>query len=139
MLEGYHRYMEVLIIAVVAGIGIAYFATQNPITIPITLASYHFFNIPLYILVAGSLLFGLLVAWIISLFSYFGNSILFHRQNNRIQKDNKLIQDLTNRIHELEIENTRLKEHNTTTKIVSSDTTRYDHPSLLTRFRQSMG
>ncbi len=130
--------MEVLIIAVISGIGIAYFATQNPIAVPITLASYHFFNIPLYILVAGSLLFGLLVSWIISLFSYFGNSVLFHRQSSRIKKDNKIIQDLTTKIHDLEIENARLKERNVHTKSPSAETTEYDRPSLLTRIRQSI-
>ena len=130
--------MEILIIAVIAGIGTAYFATQNPIMVPITLASYHFLNIPLYMLVAGSLLFGLLIAWIISLFGALGNSFLFHKQNNRIQNDNKIIQDLTDKIHDLELENVRLKEKNQQTKVIAQQDTRFGNPSLLTRLRQSL-
>src|SRR6266480_499613 len=129
--------MVLLIFAVIAGIGIAYFATQNPITVSITLASYHFFNIPLYMLVAGSLLFGLLVAWVISLFSSLGNSFHFHKQNNRIQKDDKIIQDLNNKIHDLELENTRLKEKSSHTSPTPPNVTRYDHPSLLSRIRHN--
>jgi cell shape-determining protein MreC len=129
--------IEMLIIAVIAGIGIAYFAFQNPITVPITIASYHFFNIPLFMLVTGSLLFGLLVAWIISLFGSLGNSFLFHKQNNRIEKDNQIIHDLENKIHNLEIENVRLKEQSPHTSSSPQKVTAYDHPSLLTRIRQS--
>jgi hypothetical protein len=128
--------MEILIIAVIVGIGIAYFATQNPITVSITLASYHFFNIPLYMLVAGSLLFGLLVAWVISLFSSLGNAFLFHKQSNKIQKDNKMIQGLENKIHSLEIENARLREKNVT-KNPTSPNGQYNNPSLLSRIRHA--
>ena len=125
--------MEILIIAVISGIGIAYFATQNPMTVPVTIASYHFFDIPLYILVTGALLFGLLVAWIISLFRAFGNSILFHRQSSRIEKDNKIIEDLTKKVHALEVENARLKEKSVHVQTVDG----YERPSLLTKFRHS--
>jgi uncharacterized integral membrane protein len=129
--------IEILIIAVIAGIGIAYFAMQNPATISITLASYHFFNIPLFMLVAGSLLFGLLIAWIISLFGSLGNSFLFHKQKNRIEKDNQIIHDLENKIHNLELENVRLKEKSSDRSSPPQKVIEYDHPSLLTRIRQS--
>ena len=138
MLKSYHLIMiEILIIAVIAGIGISYFATQNPTTVSITLASYHFVNIPLFTIVAGSLLFGLLVAWIISLFGSLGNAFLFRKQNNRIEKDNQIIHDLENKIHNLELENARLKEKSLDRSVPHEKTVEYDHPSLLTRIRQA--
>jgi len=130
--------IEILIIAVIAGIGIAYFAMQNPTTVSITLASYHFFNIPLFMLVAGSLLFGLLVAWIISLFGSLGTSFLFHKQNNRIEKDNQIIHDLENKIHNLELENVRLKGKNSDTNSSPQKVTEYTHPSFVRRIRQAL-
>ena len=60
--------MFALIILVIFGIGVAFFATQNTQAISITVANYPLTGIPLYLIVLGSLLLGFLVSWILSFF-----------------------------------------------------------------------
>ncbi len=102
--------MEVIILAVIVGLGIAYFAAQNTVLITLHFASYTISNLPLYLIVAGSLLLGLLLAWIFSLVSSFSSKITLHGKENKIKEEERTIAELTKEIHHLELENTRLKE-----------------------------
>jgi len=65
---------------------------------------------PLYLVVISALLLGLLLAWIFSLVSSFSSKITLHGKENKIKADEKAIAELTKEIHQLELENTRLKE-----------------------------
>jgi len=62
--------MLVLLVGVIFGLAIAYFATQNTTPVTIHIAQYAFEG-PLYLVVMGSLFVGLLIAWIL----YFGRSV----------------------------------------------------------------
>lgn len=101
--------MLVLIVTVIFGLGIAYFATQNTTTITIKLAGYTLTDLPLYVMVVGSLLVGLLFAWIINLVSSISSSLTIHGKDKTIKEAKKTIADLTKKVHELELENTQLK------------------------------
>src|SRR5690348_5985424 len=132
--------MEIILAAVILGLGIAFFALQNAISVPITLGSYHFASIPLYFVAIGALLLGLFVAWIINLFSSIGNTFLFHRQNNRIKENDRIIQDLRDKIHNLELENARLRGQDT--RVIEAPRREepiYAQPTFFQRLRHSFG
>lgn len=102
--------MEVIILAVIVGLGIGYFATQNTTLISLYLGPYITPRIPLYLVVIGTLLLGLLLAWVFSLVNSFSSKITLHGKENKIKEDEKTIAELTKEIHQLELENIRLKE-----------------------------
>jgi len=56
--------MLVLMVAVIFGIAIAYFGMQNISPVTIRLNEYVWNDVPLYLVIVGSLFVGLFVAWI---------------------------------------------------------------------------
>jgi len=101
--------MFALIVLVVFGIGVAFFATQNTQTVSIILANYPLTDIPLYLIVLVSLLLGFIVSWIISLVDVISSALKIHGRESTIKDANKQISELTKRAHQLELENERLK------------------------------
>jgi len=102
--------MEAIILAVFVGLGLAYFATQNTNLTSLYFGSYIVSNIPLYLVIIGTLLLGLLLAWIFSLVNSLTSKITLHGKENKIKEEERTIAELTKEIHQLELENTRLKE-----------------------------
>ncbi len=98
-----------LIVLVVFGIGVAFFATQNTQLISITLANYPLDGVPLYVIVLGSLLLGFVVSWITNLIDVISSALKIHGKESTIKDANKQISELTKRVHQLELENERLK------------------------------
>ncbi len=101
--------MLALIVLIVFGIGVAFFATQNTQMISVTLANYSLTGIPLYFIVLGSLLLGFVVSWLISLVDVISSALKIHGKENTIKGANKQISELTREVHQLELENERLK------------------------------
>lgn len=95
--------MLALIVLVIFGLGMAYFATQNTLPISFTIGNYRFTNVPLYILAIGSLLLGIFISWIVSVMDDLSPS-------KGIDKTDKTIEELKEEKQELEVENARLKE-----------------------------
>jgi len=101
--------MFALIILVVFGLGMAYFATQNTVPTSIYIADYRFGGIPLYIIVIGSLLLGIFISWIISVAGAFSSILTIYGKNSKIKNADKTIDELKEKKHELEVENAGLK------------------------------
>ena len=133
--------MMTLIIAVIFGLAVALFATQNTNGVNITIAQYAFRDIPLYIIVIASLLLGLFVSWIINLAEGISSALTIHGKNNAINNAQKDLVNLQGRVHELEIENARLKGESTESVIVEK-TVEEDvlpRPSMFHRLRHNFG
>lgn len=101
--------MFTLILLVILALAFGYFATQNTLNIPLTLANYTISSIPLYIVLGATLLIGLLFSWLISILDSFSNAMKLRGKDSAIKNSKKAIQDLTKRINQLEIENAKLK------------------------------
>jgi len=101
--------MFALIVLIIFGIGIVFFAIQNPQTITFTLANYHLSGIPLYALVLGAMLLGFIVSWLISLIDVISSAFKIHGKESTIKNANKQITELTKKVHQLELENEKLK------------------------------
>ncbi len=102
--------METLILLAISGIIAAVFATQNTGTVSVTVLQYTLHNIPLYLLVAGSLLVGLLLSSMVSLVTSISTSFRMHGKDVKIKESKKTSADLAKRNHELELEVATLKE-----------------------------
>lgn len=104
--------MIVLLIAVVSGLAIGYFATQNTTPVTIQLNEYVWRDVPLYLVMVGSLLVGFFIAWVLYVARTVSSRLTIYGKNHAVKKANRTVADLQQRVQELEVENTRLKtEH----------------------------
>lgn len=101
--------MFALIIMVLFGLGVAVFATQNTNNVTMHVANYQMGGIPLYAVVVGSILLGIFISWLISIVNAIGTTIEMHGKNSALRASQGTIDHLEKRVHELEIENARLK------------------------------
>ncbi|MBI4226369.1 DUF1049 domain-containing protein [Candidatus Roizmanbacteria bacterium] len=77
--------MEILILTVFLGLGFAYFATQNIAPVAVHIVNYRF-NLPLYLVVIFSILVGLLLSLIISLFENISASLTIWGKEAKINQ-----------------------------------------------------
>jgi uncharacterized integral membrane protein len=104
--------MLTLIAAIVFGLAFGLFATSNTDYTTLRFGAYVLPQIPIYMVVFGSLLIGLLAAWLLSSLEQISSWMTLNQQTHRIRQSESAIQSLQSKIHQLEIENSRLKgEH----------------------------
>jgi uncharacterized integral membrane protein len=101
--------MLVLLITVAFGIAIGYFATQNTDPITVRLAEYAFEEVPLYLVVMGTLLAGILIAWVLYFAKSVSASLTIYGKEKAVKKANHTVADLEQRVYELETEIARLR------------------------------
>lgn len=103
--------MFALIILILFGVVIAFFAIDNTGNVTVD-----FFNkaitLPVYLVVLTSALFGILLSWILHLVNSAYHAISMFGKNKTIHSSEKTITELNDRIHDLEIENARLRAEN---------------------------
>lgn len=100
--------MEVLILTVILGLGFAFFATQNIAPVVVNFANYSF-NLPLYLVVIFSILVGLFLSLVISLFENISASLTIWGKEAKINQAKEKIAKLNKQIDQLERENIELK------------------------------
>ena len=101
--------MLVLIVAVIFGVAFGYFATQNTTPITIRVTDYALEEVPLYLVILGSLFVGLFVAWILYLARSVSSTLTIHGKDHAVKKAQQTAVSLEQRVHELEAENAQLK------------------------------
>ena len=102
-----------LIFLLVLGSAMAYLSQNNLMLVPLRLGTYTFTDIPLFYIIIGSLLTGLGLAYLLQLVHSISTAISMHEKDNKIKQGNSDIVSLTKRIHQLELENERLKNNST--------------------------
>ncbi len=98
-----------LIVAILFGLSITFFAFQNSVGVPIVMGNFFLQNVPVYLVVIFSILVGILMAWFISALEGVSHLLQVRRKDSVINLDKKEITALQGRIHNLEVENARLK------------------------------
>jgi cell division protein FtsB len=91
--------------------------------------------VPLFIIILGSLLIGLLVSWIFSLVDGAGAAMSLMGKDRKIHAQESQVSQLENRIHDLEIENAQLKGESTDREVVIEERPRV---SWLDRLRHRL-
>lgn len=111
-----------LIFLLVAGAFIAFFSIQNTEVFTLTFLDYTISNLPVYSVIIGSILVGVLLAYSISFINSISTQMLIRTQHKKIGKERREVAELTKRVHQLELENVGLK--------VEKDPTSIDQKSL---------
>jgi uncharacterized integral membrane protein len=101
--------MLALVIAVIFGLGIGYFATQNVTPITIQFADYVVEGVPLYAVILGSLLVGLFMAYLLYLGRTVSSKLTMHGENHADGRVRQAVANLEQRVGQLESENARLR------------------------------
>ncbi len=101
--------MITLVMLVLTSIIAAFFATQNTALVSLTLGKYHLVGVPMYLIVLGSLLIGLLVSAIINWVNTLAASLEIHGKDSKIRESKKTVAELMKQVHQLELENTEYK------------------------------
>src|SRR4249920_945069 len=101
--------MLVLLVGVIFGLAIGYFATQNTTPVTIQVAQYAFKEVPLYLVIVGSLFVGLFIAWILYFARSVSSTLTIYGKDRAMKKTKHTVAGLEQRVRELEAETTRLK------------------------------
>jgi uncharacterized integral membrane protein len=104
--------MLTLILFLVIGSFLVYISKFNFDPVTLNLGFHVLTNIPLFYIVAGSLLVGLIFSYLIHLVNSISASFTLRGKNKEIKNDKDEILELTRRVHQLELENEKLS-HNT--------------------------
>ncbi len=105
--------MLILIQFLVIGSAMVYLAQSNLTPVTLHFATYVFSDIPLFYVIIGSLLTGLGLAYLSYLISSIFTGFKMRGKDNKIKHSKSEIVDLTKRIHQLELENEKLKNNST--------------------------
>lgn len=108
--------MPILILLLVVGGVMVYLAQNNLTLVTLRLGTYVFSGIPLFYIIIGSLLTGLGLAYLLYLVNSIFIAFTMHGKDNKIKQGKSEIVDLTKRIHQLELENERLKNNSGVTE-----------------------
>ncbi len=100
--------MLVLLVAVISGIAIAYFGMQNIDPVTIRLDQYVWNDVPLYLVIVGSLFIGLLMAGILYLARSISSTLTIYGKDRAMKRAEHTVADLEQRIRELEAEKAQL-------------------------------
>jgi uncharacterized integral membrane protein len=106
--------MYTLVIIVISSIIFSYFATLNTKGVDLALGYTTLSDVPMYLVVLASLLIGLLFAGLINAINSFFTGLSINAKNKKIAESKDTIGELTKKIHQLEIENTELKNQHGT-------------------------
>lgn len=101
--------MLLIILTFIVGAFLAFFATQNTSNVTINYLGFSWSSIPLYMVVLGSILIGLIFAGVINMINSFTHSFTLMGKDRKIKEDSREMTTMKNRIEELEKENTSLK------------------------------
>jgi hypothetical protein len=94
----------------------AYLAQNNSMLVTLRLGTSVLSGIPLFYVIIGSLLTGLGLAYLIYLVNSIFIAFSMHRKDTAIKHGKSDVVELTKRIHQLELENERLKNDSAITE-----------------------
>ena len=101
--------MLVLILLLVVGSILVYISKFNFTPVTVNLGFYTFPDIPLFYVIVASLLFGLILSYLAYLIHSISTSFKLKGKDKVIKKDKDTVLELTKRVHQLELENEKLK------------------------------
>lgn len=100
--------MPVLILFLIVGSILVYLSQFNFMPVSVNLGVYVISDIPLFYVIVGSLIFGLVVSGLVYFVGSISTSFTIRGKNNEIKKTKAEVLLLTKRVHQLELENEKL-------------------------------
>lgn len=105
--------MLILILLLVVGSILVYISKFNFVPVSVNLGFYTFSNIPLFYVIASSMVIGLALSYLIYLVKSISISFTIRGKDKEIKKNKEEVLELTKSVHHLELENEKQK-HNPT-------------------------
>jgi len=130
--------MLTFIVLLISGLIIAFFAGQNTTPVTILLSRYQLPTLPLYMVIIGAMLIGFIISWVVSLIEGMFQVFVLRGKENIIKEDKKKFDGLNERIHELELENARLKREDTEPVITEEAEPQEVRPTPFNRLRHAI-
>lgn len=87
---------------------LVYISRFNFQLVSVNLGFTVFSDIPLFYVIVGSLVIGLILSYLASLIQSVSTSYVLHGKNIEIKKNKEEVLELTKRVHQLEIKNEKL-------------------------------
>ncbi len=106
----YNIYMLLLILFLILASVIGFVALQNTTPVTITLGTYIWHDIPLFMVIVISNLFGLLLAYVFYLAKSFTSGLKIRTKNKTIQDKDEHILTPNKKVHQLELNNKDLRD-----------------------------
>lgn len=100
--------MLILIFSLLVGSMLVYISRFNFQPVSVNLGFYVLNSIPLFYVIIGSLLVGLVLSYLAYLVNSISNSFVLRGKDGEIKKNKAEALELTKRVHQLEIKNERL-------------------------------
>jgi uncharacterized integral membrane protein len=100
--------MLILILSLIVGSILVYISKYNFQPVSVNLGFTVFSGIPLFYIIVGSLVIGLVLSYLVSLIQSVSTSFILHGKNVEIKKNKDEVLELTKRVHQLEIKNEKL-------------------------------
>lgn len=102
--------MLVLIIFLIIGSAFVYISKFNFTPVSVNLGLYVISDIPLFYVIIASFIIGLALSYLVSLVRAISTSFTLRGKDNQIKKDKDEVLELTKMVHQLELENEKLKQ-----------------------------
>jgi uncharacterized integral membrane protein len=101
--------MLVLILLLIVGTGLVYISRYNFVPVSVNLGVYTLTNIPLFYVIVGSFVISLVLSYLVYLVHSISTSFKLRSREKEIKNSKDEILELTKRVHQLELENEKLK------------------------------
>jgi TRAP-type C4-dicarboxylate transport system permease small subunit len=101
--------MLILILFLVVGSVMVYISKYNFVPVTVNLGIHTFLNVPLFYVIAGSVLFGLVLSYLVYLVRAISTSITLRSKNKEIKEEKEEVLELTKNVHQLELQNEKQK------------------------------
>lgn len=105
----YSKAMLVLILFLVIGSIFVYISKFNFMLVSVNLGIYTISDIPLFYVIVGSVVLGLVLAYLVYLVQAISTSFTLRSKNKEIKKNKDEVLELTKSVHQLELENEKIK------------------------------
>ncbi|MEN9327984.1 MAG: hypothetical protein RI947_792 [Candidatus Parcubacteria bacterium] len=92
----------------IIGSMLVYISKFNFQPVSVNLGFYIFEKVPLFYVIVGALLTGLLLSYVASLIQDISNALVLRQKNGEIKKNKGEVLELTKLVHQLEIKNEKL-------------------------------
>jgi lipopolysaccharide assembly protein A len=101
--------MLLIIFLLAGGASLAYLSKYNMMSVSVNLGFQTFNDIPLFYVIVASLLLGMIVSYVYFSFHNIAAFFKLRGKKNEIKQGKESVLELTKRIHQLELENEKLK------------------------------
>lgn len=101
--------MLILILFLVVGSILVYISKFNFVPVTVNLGVYTISDVPLFYVIVGSLVFGLVLSYLIYIINSISVSLKLRGKDKDIKKNKDEVLELTKQVHQLELENEKIK------------------------------